>query len=210
MKFERIRSRFGSAHAIALLALFVGLFGTAYAATKINGKNLKNGSVPGKKLKKNTVTGTQVNESTLAGVNAAKLGGKVASDFQPSGDYQPGGSVIGGFGTPSEISQVMLAIPALGLQIETDGAATTLDQVVLRDLTGQSIIVISGTGAGEANTITGNGTSTLFANTGDFGGGAGGLEWLIVSEGNAAVIDCYFPDNGEVGFDYCQAVTTVS
>jgi hypothetical protein len=208
MKFERIRSRFGSAHAIALLALFVGLFGTAYAATKINGKNIKNASIPGKKLKANTVTGAKVNESTLAGgtitgVNAAKLGGKLASDFQPSG------AVLGGTGIPTEVSETMFAIPALGLQIETDNAATTLNQVVLRDLTGQSITVISGTGGGEANTITGNGTTTtLFGGIGDFGGGTGGLEWLIVSNGKAAVISCYFPDEAEVGFDYCQATTT--
>ena len=205
MRFEGLRSRFGSAHAIAVLALVVGMFGTAYAATKINGKNLKNNSVPGKKLKKNTVTGAKVNESTLAGVNAAKLGGKVASDFQPSG------AVLGGFGIPTEISEPMFTIPAVGLQIETDNAGTTLNSVVARNTTGQSVTIISGTGAGEANTITGVGTTFgLFANTGDFGGGAGGLEVVAVSDGKASVINCYFPDEGQVGFDYCQAVTSVN
>src|SRR5919206_1805445 len=57
--------------AVALLALFVALGGSGYAAVQINGKVLKNGSVAGKKLKRNSVTGKQVKESTLAKVPRA-------------------------------------------------------------------------------------------------------------------------------------------
>jgi hypothetical protein len=56
---------------VALIALFVALGGSGYAAVQINGKVLKNGSVPGKKLKRNSVTGKQVKESTLAKVPRA-------------------------------------------------------------------------------------------------------------------------------------------
>jgi hypothetical protein len=95
---------------IAIVALFVALGGTGYAASQINGKSLKNNSVPGKKLKNKTVaagkvkpdtlTGAQIQESTLGTVpsastaasaanatnaanaaNANTLGGKSASDF---------------------------------------------------------------------------------------------------------------------------------
>ena len=58
---------------IACLALFVALGGTGYAAVKINGKNLKNGSVTGSKLKRNTLTGRQINESKLGIVPKANL-----------------------------------------------------------------------------------------------------------------------------------------
>lgn len=197
-----IKRRPSPAMVVAMTALIAGLLGTAYAATKINGKQIKNGSIPGKKLKANTVTGAKVNESTLAGVNAAKLGGKASSAFQPNG------AVIGGSGDPTAVSQPIMTIPALGLQLETDNAATTLNQVVARNTGGQSVTIISGTGAGEANTITGVGsTFGLFANAGDFGGGPGSLEVLVVSGANASVINCFFPDEGQVGFDYCQATT---
>ncbi len=47
---------------IACLALVVAIGGTAYAASKINGKQIR----------KNTVTGKQINEGTLKGVEKAK------------------------------------------------------------------------------------------------------------------------------------------
>src|SRR3954467_13795967 len=58
-------------NAIALLALFVALGGTGYAAVAINGKQLKNGTVTGKKLKRDTVTGREVKESKLRTVPSA-------------------------------------------------------------------------------------------------------------------------------------------
>src|SRR5205823_2381798 len=66
---------------VALLALFVALGSGAYAATQINGNNLKDRSVAGKKLKRNTVTGTELKEATLGKVpiaSRADLAGKLA------------------------------------------------------------------------------------------------------------------------------------
>jgi hypothetical protein len=57
---------------VAIIALFVGLAGGAYAANAIDGNSIKNGSIKGSKLKKNTLTGTQINESTLGAVSDAK------------------------------------------------------------------------------------------------------------------------------------------
>jgi hypothetical protein len=97
--------------AVALLALFVALGGTGYAAAKINGRNIKDRSIPGKKLQRNTLSGAQIRESGLAKVPAAsdadfldgrpagayllagtgiaanslRLGGKDASAFLPAG-----------------------------------------------------------------------------------------------------------------------------
>ena len=66
---------------VALLALFVALGGTVYAASSINGKSVKKNSLPGNRikqktvtgnrLKNNTVTGTQINEATLGKVPSA-------------------------------------------------------------------------------------------------------------------------------------------
>ena len=67
------------AMAISLLALFVALGGTGYAAVKINGKNikaktiagtkLKNKTITGAKLKSNGVSGRQVHEQTVRGAH---------------------------------------------------------------------------------------------------------------------------------------------
>jgi hypothetical protein len=56
---------------VALLALFVALGGSVYAASKINGTSIKKNSLPGNRIKKDSVTGKQVNESTLATVPSA-------------------------------------------------------------------------------------------------------------------------------------------
>lgn len=50
---------------IAVIALFVAIGGTSYAAVKINGKNIENRSIPGKKLKNGAVTGKQVKRDSL-------------------------------------------------------------------------------------------------------------------------------------------------
>jgi hypothetical protein len=97
--------------AVALLALFVALGGSGYAAVQINGKVLKNGSVAGKKLKRNSVTGKQVKESTLKTVplarnaatadnattaaDAAKLGGLTRTDFVRRGCGPDTGQIKG-------------------------------------------------------------------------------------------------------------------
>lgn len=61
---------------ISVLALFVALGGTGYAASQINGKSLKNNSVPGKKLKNGSVTGGKVKSDSLTGgqINESSLG----------------------------------------------------------------------------------------------------------------------------------------
>jgi hypothetical protein len=69
-------SRPSPALVISLIALFVALGGTGYAAVKINGKNIKNKTIAGKKLKNKTITGGKVKSNTLTGtqINESKLG----------------------------------------------------------------------------------------------------------------------------------------
>lgn len=77
-----LNTRPSPAMVVALLALFVALGGSGYAAVQ-----LKNGSVPGKKLKRNSVTGKQVKESTLKTVPQARSAGLLAG--QSAGDFLP-------------------------------------------------------------------------------------------------------------------------
>ena len=66
--------------AVALLALFVALGGTGYAAAKLNGRNIKNKTIAGKKFKNRTVAGGKVKNRTLTGgklKNNTLAGGKI-------------------------------------------------------------------------------------------------------------------------------------
>lgn len=59
------RSRPSPAMVVAVVALFVALGGSGYAAVKLNGKDITNRSIAGKKLKRNTVTGREVRKGSL-------------------------------------------------------------------------------------------------------------------------------------------------
>ncbi|MGH2907214.1 MAG: hypothetical protein ACRDKI_10660 [Solirubrobacterales bacterium] len=57
---------------VATCALVFSMAGTGYAVNKINGSQIKKGTVSGKALKKNTLTGRQIKESKLGKVPSAK------------------------------------------------------------------------------------------------------------------------------------------
>jgi hypothetical protein len=57
---------------VAMIALFVALAGTAYAAQTINGGAIKKQTIGGGKLKQKTLTGFQINTNKLGVVPAAK------------------------------------------------------------------------------------------------------------------------------------------
>jgi hypothetical protein len=88
----RIRRHLSYANVMATVAVFVALGGGAYAASSINGSEIKSRTIKGKKLIKKTVsrkevkddtlTGNQINESTLGIVpNADKLDGMDSTEF---------------------------------------------------------------------------------------------------------------------------------
>jgi hypothetical protein len=56
---------------VALIALFVALGGSGYAAVKINGSQIEDRSIDGNKIKRDTVTGTEVRESKLKNIVAS-------------------------------------------------------------------------------------------------------------------------------------------
>ncbi len=61
---------------VAVLALFVALGGTVYAASSISGKSVKKNSLPGNRIKQKSVTGNRLKNDTITGtqVNEATLG----------------------------------------------------------------------------------------------------------------------------------------
>lgn len=86
---DTVRRRLTYANVMSTLAVFIALGGSSYAAIKINGRDIKNRSIPGTKLRTNTLTGTQIRESTLGRVSrartaddAARLGGLTAAEFK--------------------------------------------------------------------------------------------------------------------------------
>jgi hypothetical protein len=95
-----LSNRPSPAMVVALLALFVALGGTGYAAVKINGKNIRNHTISGKKLKRNTLTGTQIRESRLGTVPRAAyaltLAGRGPSAFLSAGGAAADSRKLGG------------------------------------------------------------------------------------------------------------------
>jgi hypothetical protein len=85
---------------VAVLALFVALGGSGYAAVQLNGKNIKNRSIVGQKLKRNTLTGREIRESRLGTVpsarNASLLAGRAPDDFLQAGGTAANASRLDG------------------------------------------------------------------------------------------------------------------
>jgi hypothetical protein len=95
--------RFLRGNAIGLLALFVALGGTGYAAVKINGSQIKNGTITGKKLKTHTLTSKQINDSKLGTVPSAGFAtsagsATTASNADALGGIAPSGYLTTGCG----------------------------------------------------------------------------------------------------------------
>src|SRR5690349_263980 len=73
---RQARRRPSPALVISLIALFVALGGTGYAAVKVNGKNIKKGTVTAKQLKNKTITGAKIKNNAIgaAQISEGKLG----------------------------------------------------------------------------------------------------------------------------------------
>lgn len=72
----KLRSRLTFANVVSVIALFVALGGSGYAATRISGQNIRNKSITGAKLKDRTISGSKLQKHTLTGteINLSKLG----------------------------------------------------------------------------------------------------------------------------------------
>ena len=79
----RIRKMVSFSNVIAVIALFVALGGSVYAAGKISGKQIKPKSIPANRLKPKSITGGQVKPNSLTGkqVVGSSLNGVSASSL---------------------------------------------------------------------------------------------------------------------------------
>jgi hypothetical protein len=77
---RHVRKLFTFSNVIAMLALFLALGGSVYAASshKINGSKIKPKSIPGNRIKANSLTAAQIKSGTLTGakVKPGSLTGK--------------------------------------------------------------------------------------------------------------------------------------
>ena len=83
----RIRRKLTYANVMATVAVFIALGGSAYAAAKITGKNVKNGSLTGKDVKNNSLTGKDVKR---LGAGDFKAGALPQGPRGPAGPAGPG------------------------------------------------------------------------------------------------------------------------
>jgi FtsP/CotA-like multicopper oxidase with cupredoxin domain len=172
---EALKRRLTFANVVAVLALFVALGGTVYAATKIDGTQIRKASIPGNRLADNSLTGKQIRERSLSSVpvaaralqansavNAAELGGKAASAYDPRAKWAEV-DATGATGTATIVAA------SAGVTLLADkGADTYLD---FGSSLADSHILVSPGG------LTGNGTAAVPLTTGicagQFAGAAG-------------------------------------
>lgn len=69
---RRLRTHLTYANVTATLALFVALGGSSYAALKITGRDVKNGSLTYRDIKRNSLGGSRIKESRLKKVKRAR------------------------------------------------------------------------------------------------------------------------------------------
>jgi hypothetical protein len=80
---ETLRRHLSYANVMATVAVFIALGSSSYAALKITGADVRNGSLSNRDLKRNTLDGTRIKESRLSEVprarNADRLNGLSAA-----------------------------------------------------------------------------------------------------------------------------------
>jgi hypothetical protein len=135
---RRIRKHVTSAHVIAMLALFVAMGGTGYAALK-----LPKNSVGSKQIKKNAVTSTKVKNGSLKK-------GDFAAGQVPAGPAGPAGKngtngTNGTNGAPGE-AVAYARIDATGTLIGGPAQSKGITQAMIQHTAGASASEVAGTG----------------------------------------------------------------
>lgn len=69
---EALRRRLTYANVMATLAVFIALGGSSYAALRVTGRDVANGSLTHRDLKRDTLGGGRIKESTLGEVRRAR------------------------------------------------------------------------------------------------------------------------------------------
>ena len=103
MLLSSLRERLSYANVTATLALFVALGGSAYAATKIRGKDIAPRTITAKNVKRGTLTGSEL---ARGAITTAKLSPRVRALLPEPDDFGSGGEPLPGIdglpGAPGE------------------------------------------------------------------------------------------------------------
>jgi hypothetical protein len=132
-------------------ALVVALGGSAYAAARINGKDITKHSISGNRLMHNTLTGAQIKESTLGTVPAARTArtagtAKTAASATTAHTATSAGSVNGNVVTTFAFTVLddgafqTVAVPGAAMTADCGGGTVNLDVAGTAD-TGESYVV---------------------------------------------------------------------
>ena len=154
-----MRARLSYANVMSTVAVFVALGGSSYAAVKITGKDVRNGSLTGKDLRNGTVTGADIKAEAINS-DDVQDGSLLAGDFRagqlpagatgPKGDPGAAGAQgeRGAAGAPGAKGEP--APPGAPGAAGADGSPDTAAQV--RD----KLLTVDGAGSGvDADTLDG-------------------------------------------------------
>ena len=115
---------------VALLALFVALGGSGYAAVKISGKQIKNRSIAAEKLKLGTLTGKEVKDGSI---RVTDLQRGLPAGGSPGQLGQPGSPGIQG---PPGISELRVATAESAYNSDVRNAARAVCPIGMKAIGG--------------------------------------------------------------------------
>src|SRR3954471_4947394 len=161
---KKLRTRITSAHVIAMIALFVALSGSSYAAVTIRASQIRNNSIPGSKIKSGSIPATKLRNNSITGgklknnsVGAAKLrtdaltptssgGNLINANSEDTSSNSSSGSLRGPQGPsgPRGLTGATGPAGATGSQGATGAAGTNADLV---KVTGGAVVPTDGTQA---------------------------------------------------------------
>jgi len=131
---SRLKKALTFSNAIALLALFIALGGSVYAASnKIDGAQVKAKSLPGNRIKPGTVTATQIKKGTIgeAQIKAGAISGKLIKSGAVSAGQIQASSITGAQIKAGSISGSQIQSGSLG--------ATQINQTSLTGVSAANI-----------------------------------------------------------------------
>jgi hypothetical protein len=202
---KRLPAHISPSMAVALLALFVALSGTGYAALKVNGRDIRKGSIPGNRLKTNSVGGRQVNEARLGTVPGARNADTLAG-LSPGSFLRDPSAFLGAGAKAADSEQ----LDGLNSSAFLGAAAKAADSEQLDGIDSAGFIKGGGNVDGQAvamapNTINFVGPTigglVRFRYTCPFGLGGNGILRIINSSAGLANV---FVDSGGANPDYFQ------
>jgi hypothetical protein len=131
---SRLKRSLTFSNAIALLALFIALGGSVYAASnKIDGAQIKAKSMPGNRIQPNTVTATQIKKGTIgeAQIKAGAISGKLIKSGAVTSQQIQANTITGAQIKAGSISGAQVQSGSLG--------ATQINQTTLTGISAANI-----------------------------------------------------------------------